>query len=80
MATHSSILAWRIPRTEEPEGYSPWAGRVGHECTTNTQPSLYISLTVVLLFSHLQWKYQKDTVDWFVLISYGLLFPSNIYI
>ena len=20
MATHSSILAWRIPRTEEPEG------------------------------------------------------------
>ena len=24
MATHSSILAWRIPRTEEPGGYSPW--------------------------------------------------------
>ena len=24
MATHSSILAWRIPWTEEPEGYSPW--------------------------------------------------------
>ena len=23
MATHSSILAWRIPWTEEP-GYSPW--------------------------------------------------------
>ena len=23
MATHSSILAWRIPRTEEPGGYSP---------------------------------------------------------
>ena len=23
MATHSSILAWRIPRTEEPVGYSP---------------------------------------------------------
>ena len=26
MATHSSILAWRIPRTEEPGGYSPWGG------------------------------------------------------
>ena len=25
MATHSSILAWRIPRTEEPGGYSPWS-------------------------------------------------------
>ena len=23
MATHSSILAWRIPQTEEPLGYSP---------------------------------------------------------
>ena len=23
MTTHSSILAWKIPRTEEP-GYSPW--------------------------------------------------------
>ena len=24
MATHSSILAWRISWTEEPGGYSPW--------------------------------------------------------
>ena len=24
MATHSSILSWRIPWTEEPGGYSPW--------------------------------------------------------
>ena len=24
MATQSSILAWRIPWTEEPAGYSPW--------------------------------------------------------
>ena len=24
MATHSSILAWRIPWTEEPGGDSPW--------------------------------------------------------
>ena len=24
MATHPSILAWRIPWTEEPGGYSPW--------------------------------------------------------
>ena len=23
MATHSSIVAWRIPGSEEPEGYSP---------------------------------------------------------
>ena len=24
MAAHSSILAWEIPWTEEPDGYSPW--------------------------------------------------------
>ena len=24
MAAHSSVLAWRIPWTEEPGGYSPW--------------------------------------------------------
>ena len=27
IATHSSILAWRIPRREEPGGYSPWGHR-----------------------------------------------------
>ena len=27
MATHPSILAWRIPWTEEPGGYSPWGCR-----------------------------------------------------
>ena len=25
MATHSSILAWKTPRTEEPGGYGPWS-------------------------------------------------------
>ena len=32
MATHSSILAWRIPRTEEPSGLpSMGSHRVGHD-------------------------------------------------
>ena len=33
MATHSSILAWKIPWTEEPGGlYSPWGHkRVGRD-------------------------------------------------
>ena len=44
-ATHSSILAWRIPRTEEPGSYSPWAhkesdmtGRLTHITKKNLQP------------------------------------------
>ena len=32
MATHSSLLAWRIPRTEEPGGLQSTAlERVGHD-------------------------------------------------
>ena len=36
MATHSSILAWRIPRTEEPGGLQPTGSqRVGHDLATS---------------------------------------------
>ena len=35
MATHSSILAWRIPWTEEPGGFSPW-GHKGGDMTEHT--------------------------------------------
>ena len=35
MATHSSILAWRIPWTEEPGGlHSRGSQRVGHDLAT----------------------------------------------
>ena len=35
MATHSSILAWEIPWTEEPGGLqSTGSQRVGHGCVT----------------------------------------------
>ena len=41
MATHSSILTWRIPWTEEPGGLQ-FTGlqRVGHSLATNTFPFL----------------------------------------
>ena len=38
MATHSSILAWRIPWTEEPGGLpSMWSQRVRHDSVTKQQ-------------------------------------------
>ena len=38
MATHSSILAWRIPQTEEPGGpQSMGSLRVRHDLTTKQQ-------------------------------------------
>ena len=42
MATHSSILAWRIPWTEESGGLqSMGSQRVGHDWATNTDINLY---------------------------------------
>ena len=38
MATHSSILAWRIPQREEPGGlYTPW----GHKESDTTEQLIY---------------------------------------
>ena len=43
MATHSTIPAWRIPRTEEPGGLqSMGLQRVRHDLTTKQQFSLWI--------------------------------------
>ena len=44
MATHSSILAWRTPWTEEPGGYDPW----GHK-ESDTTEGLTISLSLISL-------------------------------
>ena len=42
MATHSSILAWRIPWTEEPGGQqSTGSQRVGHDRTTSLKGQTY---------------------------------------
>jgi len=41
MATHSSILAWRIPWTEEPDGLqSMGLQRVRHDWVTNTHATI----------------------------------------
>ena len=52
MATHSSILAWRIPRTEEPLGLqSMGLQRVRHDCATNTFTSCILEQ-----FGNIFWK------------------------
>ena len=50
MATHSSILAWRTPGTEEPGGLqSVGSQRVRHDRTTNTHFSLHpVSLSATI--------------------------------
>ena len=49
MATHSSVLAWRIPWTEEPGGYSPW----GHK----------ESDTVERLSTHTMYKSKRNDFE-----------------
>ena len=75
MATHSSILAWRIPWIEEPGGLqSMGSQRVGHNWTT----SLSLSL------SHCSGLYDENvsqphlhTSMWFLLAWYVLITQSD---
>ena len=48
MATHSSILAWKIPWTEELVGYSPW----GHkELDTTERHLLYLLYFISIIIT-----------------------------
>ena len=59
MATHSSILAWRIPQTEEPGGLqSMGSQRVGHNWVTNT--FTFIDTNVHILIKISQWPLNRD--------------------
>ena len=60
MATHSSILAWKIPRTEEPGGwYSSWGCKESDMTEqANTQQctiTYFIYYYKILLFWDLKW-------------------------
>ena len=55
MATHSSILTWEIPWTEEPGGYSPWSHK---ESEANEQLStLFVYLYKVLIVVNIEWVF-----------------------
>ena len=47
-ATHFSILAWRIPWTEEPGRYSPWGHKESDTTEHSTQSSAYTIGSIVL--------------------------------
>ena len=61
MATHSSILAWRIPWTEEPDGLqSMGSQRVGHDQAIKQQHLLmdtWVSSMFWLLWILLLWRW-----------------------
>ena len=49
-ATHSGILAWRIPWTESPAGYSPW----GHKQQDGTEWLHFHFLFFTAMHLHLE--------------------------
>ena len=70
MATHSSILAWKIPWTEEPVGYSPWGHKksdtterlhfhFGDSEVKNTFESFTVSCIDRILYTSATWETQK---------------------
>ena len=63
MATHSRILAWRIPWTEEPGGLQPWGYKESGmtEVTLHSQITLSISaLLFSICWQCFQSKFQQD--------------------
>ena len=72
MATHSSILAWRIPWTEEPGGLeSMGSWRVGHDWATNTHTLPWIH-SLPLLKAYLPGHFLKDSM----MVPDQIKFPS----
>ena len=70
METHSSILAWWIPWTEEPGGLqSMGSQRVGHHWTTNTSTFFLgkIKGHAVILFIQTIMKAMTEKKMWFIL-------------
>jgi len=51
-ATHSSILAWRIPWTQELVGYSPWGHKESDTTEQLTCTSRIIKKEVTLIVYH----------------------------
>ena len=52
MATHSSVLAWRIPGTGEPGGLpSVGSHRVGHDCSDLAVAAAILYIIILLLIA-----------------------------
>ena len=60
MATHSSILAWRIPGTEEPGGLlSMGSHRVGHDLSDSAAAAAAVQFSaIVRICSLMMFKFQ----------------------
>ena len=64
MATHSSVLAWRIPGTGEPPGCHRWGHIVGHDWSDLAAAaawSIFLNETGIFFFFTNAWQW---TIQW----------------
>ena len=59
MTTHSGILAWEIPRTEEPEGLQSRGSQSVRQDLLTKQQLCYHSLIIILMTERLRTKIQE---------------------
>ena len=72
MATYSSVLAWRIPGTAEPDGLlSMGSHRVGHYWSD-------LAAAAVARCVNVQF-YKKEMINCFLKWLYGYIYPSATY-
>ena len=76
MATDSSILAWKIPWTEQPAGYSPW-GRKESDITEHN--SVFKQYAIYIVYSIDYISYTYDTyISYILCIVYIISLNSPI--
>ena len=73
MATHSSILGWRISWTEEPgELQSMGSQRAGHDWVTTTHSVLIVNLEhLTSPWSQQPWEEERQKSTWIIRTSYS---------
>ena len=79
MATHSSILVWKIPWTEKPGGlYSPWGHRELDTTEMSTQHTHALQMCNHCLFSIPSCEFSSENI--FEHITYMCAYSNSVYI
>ena len=79
MATHSTVLAWRIPGTGEPGGLpSMGSHRVGHDWSDSAAAAYYEGMITAFIVSQFQCSYQYSESERRSVVS-NSLWPRGLY-
>ena len=81
MATHSSVLAWRIPGTAEPGGLpSMWLHRVGHDWSNLAAAAAAAFWLKCLIYLHLKWLLLGLDLHFAIFFNTFHIFSVSLYL